>query len=109
MAGGHTGSPYGYLSSMEYLANDTWHNGPNMPYAPEAVCAVYVEPLTFVIGGYNGNYLKTILAFNFAGMTWTEKTPMKFGRYGHACAYLSGKIYVAGSIFFVLAMKCLPI
>ena len=90
-----------YLSSMEYFTNDTWHNGPNMPYAHYGACAVHVEPLTFVIGGfmYNGgysNYFNTILAFNFDGMTWTEKTPMKFGRYGHACAYLSGKIYVTG-------------
>ena len=86
---------------MEYLANDTWHNGPNMPYAHDYACTVHVQPLSYIIGGFDSmNVLKTILAFNFAGMTWTEKTPMKFGRYGHACAYLSGKIYVAGRYLF---------
>ena len=58
--------------------------GGELPSPRHGLRATVVGDSLYVTGGYDGNYLTSVLSWNPAGETWQEVGNLAVGRYRHA-------------------------
>ena len=73
-----------------------WTSIASLPTALTAASAVTDGTSLYVVGGFNGSSTNAIYRYNPGSNTYTTLAPFATGTWGHATAYLSGKIYKLG-------------
>jgi len=75
----------------------TWTTMASIPSTRYALCAVGVNGILYVIGGYNGAPMSLVEAFDPVTNTWSPpKSPMPTARYASCVTAVNGIIYVMG-------------
>lgn len=70
-----------------------WATKSPMPTARYGAAAAVVNGIIYVIGGYNGNYLATVEAYNPMSDTWsTTPATMPAAHYAMTAAAVNGKV-----------------
>ena len=90
MIGGSTGeAEASSTSTMEVYdpTKDTWTQGPNMPIAVTAACAVSHKDVIIVSGGFNSTGESSeVFMFNVTTNQWHRLGSMKQARAKHGCS-----------------------
>lgn len=98
IGGGHDSEGLNDFWEYDMLA-DTWTQKANLPSSHTQRVCVELDGKGFFIGGYaksitgNAGYLETMLEYDPAMDTFTEKAPLPFKRSGMVAMVHDGKIY----------------
>ncbi len=89
------------LVTVSLAAEDTWTSKADMPVATSLHAAGVVDGKIYVIGGTDNlfgwaDYWATVLVYDPATDTWTEKADMPTGRARLSTSVVDGKIYAIG-------------
>ena len=76
--------------------NDRWNTIAPLNERRAYVGAAVVDGCIFVIGGFNGKWLKTVEKYDPRENRWIQVAPMKHERSSFGVCVLDGCIYVAG-------------
>lgn|GEM_PF-3154852 len=74
----------------------TWNSSPSMRDARRGPAAATIGERLYVVGGYNGYYLRTMEVYDFGTHRWSNGPVMPTVRWACAAASIEGKLYVVG-------------
>ena len=76
MMGGIAGSAYIYSSTI-FSKPEGMRNGPTLPFAGDALCALAINQThTFLVGGSSGGYRDEAYIYDLIRATWSEVSSM---------------------------------
>ena len=71
-------------------------NSRNLPTVRKGITSAVVNGKIYVIGGYDGAFLKTVEEYDPVTDIWTTKAPMNYARAYLTSSVVNGKIYAIG-------------